>query len=73
MPAHRQVLPNRRFRRLFPVAVVSAALATSAVAGPPAAQAKTHRVPHAGSPTRVVTVPTAAPTRGTTPQPKAAS
>jgi hypothetical protein len=43
MNAHyRQPLPNRRFRRLFPAVLATAALATTSIAGPAAAKTPGH-------------------------------
>jgi hypothetical protein len=53
MNAHyRQPLPNRRFRRLFPAVLATAALATTSIAGPAAAKTSGH--PHARPPKPVV-------------------
>jgi cell division septation protein DedD len=60
MKAHyRQALPNRRFRRLLPAVLASAALATTSMAGP--AAAKTSGDPHAKPPKPTVVNAAAAP------------
>jgi hypothetical protein len=71
MNAHfRQPLPNRRFRRLLPAALASAALATAGVAAP--AKADVHRPPHV-KPAVSVTVPATTTTRAPRVQPRAES
>ena len=67
MKAHyRQALPNRRFRRLLPAVLASAALATTSIAGP--ATAKTNHT-HARPAKPVVTnAPAAAVNRSPTVQ-----
>lgn len=75
MNAHlRQPLPNRRFRRLLPAALASAALATGSFAGP--ARAATHHPgpPHGAPAARlVVTGPSSAVNRTPRVQPSAES
>jgi hypothetical protein len=69
MNAHyRQPKTNRRFRRLLPAAMASAALAATSIAGPAAAKSPAHV--HAAPPKRVVvTAPAAAVSRTPTTQP----
>jgi hypothetical protein len=71
MNAHyRQPLPNRRFRRLLPAVLASAALATTSIAGP--AAAKTPQRAHAKPPKPlVVNQPAAAVSRAPRVQPTA--
>jgi hypothetical protein len=70
----RQVLPNRRFSRLLPAAIATAALAGASFTGPAAARADLRRAAHAAPPAKVsTTIPSAAGARDPTRQPKAAS
>jgi peptidoglycan/LPS O-acetylase OafA/YrhL len=72
MNAHiRQPLPNRRFRRLLPAALATAALATTGFAGPAKADT-THRPPRA-KPAVSATVSATTTTRAPRMQPRAKS
>jgi hypothetical protein len=53
---HKQALPNRRFRRLLPAAVASAALVGASVAGPAAVRADVQRAAHAAPPAKVASL-----------------
>jgi peptidoglycan/LPS O-acetylase OafA/YrhL len=66
----RQPLPNRRFRRLLPAALATAALATAGFAGP--ARADAHHPPRA-KPAPAVTVSATTTTRAPRVQPRAES
>jgi peptidoglycan/LPS O-acetylase OafA/YrhL len=72
MNAHfRQPLPNRRFRRLLPAALATAALATAGFAGP--AKADTHHRPPRAKPAPAVTVSATTTTRAPRVQPRSVS
>jgi hypothetical protein len=75
MNAHfRQSLPNRRFRRLLPAALATAALAAGSLAGPArAATDHRHHAPPRAKPQLVVTAPATAVTRTPRVQPTAQS
>jgi peptidoglycan/LPS O-acetylase OafA/YrhL len=71
MHAHfRQPLPNRRFRRLLPAALATAALATAGSAGP--ARADGHHPPRA-KPAPAATVSATTTTRAPRVQPRSVS
>ena len=73
-PHIRQPLPNRRFRRLLPAALATAALATGSLAGPARADTGHHHAPPRAKPSRlVVTAPATAVTRTPRAQPTAES
>jgi hypothetical protein len=73
MNAHyRQPLPNRRFRRLLPAVLASAALATTSIAGPAAAKTP-HRAHATPAKPLVVTAPATTVSRSPRTQPTSGS
>jgi hypothetical protein len=74
MNAHfRQPLPNRRFRRLLPAALATAALASAGFAGPARADAAHHRPPPRAKPAVSATVSATTTTRAPRVQPRSVS
>jgi hypothetical protein len=74
MNAHfRQPLPNRRFRRLLPAALATAALATGSFAGPAHAATGHRPAPPPHAKPLIVTAPATAVSRTPRAQPSAES